>query len=95
MALPPKARSVTPCAEGLAERLSDRRNCWNPATEASASSIRPDAVAGIFALRTLAVRRGELIRETAYLVDVLRPLLPAIFKEWKIGEDLVEYVRAD
>lgn len=59
------------------------------------ADVLPDAVAGVFALRTLAVRRGELIRETAYLVDVLRPLLPAIFKEWKIGEDLAEYVRED
>ena len=43
VALPPSARNVTPCAEGLDERLSDRRNCWNPATPASTSSIRPDA----------------------------------------------------
>jgi hypothetical protein len=59
------------------------------------ADVLPDAVTGVFALRTLAVRRGELIRETAYLVDVLRPLLPAIFEEWKIGEDLAEYVRED
>ena len=41
---PPSARSVTPCAEGLALRLSERRNCWNPATLLSASSIRPEAL---------------------------------------------------
>jgi hypothetical protein len=27
-ALPPSARRVAPCAEGLADRLSERRNCW-------------------------------------------------------------------
>ncbi len=43
VALPPSARKVTPCADGLAERLSDRRNCWKPATPDSASSIRPEA----------------------------------------------------
>ncbi|QYU71256.1 hypothetical protein J4558_08505 [Leptolyngbya sp. 15MV] len=41
LALPPSARRVTPCALGLAERLSERRNCWNPATAPSTSSIRP------------------------------------------------------
>jgi hypothetical protein len=38
-----RARSVTPCAEGLAERLSDRRNCWKPATSESARSTVPEA----------------------------------------------------
>ena len=41
-AFPPSARSVAPCAEGLAERLSERRNCWKPAASASTSSMRPD-----------------------------------------------------
>ena len=45
VALPPSARNVAPCAEALAERLSDRRNCWNPATADSASSIRPEGTA--------------------------------------------------
>ena len=44
-ALPPRLRSVMPCALGLAERLSERRNCWKPGMRASASSRRPDAVA--------------------------------------------------
>ena len=53
-ALPPSERSVTPWAEGLEERLSERRNCWKPATDESTSSIRPDALARI-ASRSISV----------------------------------------
>ncbi len=62
---------------------------------APTNTVLPDAVTGVFALRTLAVMRGELLRETAYLVDVVRPLLPEVFQEWNIGEDLAEFIRPD
>lgn len=57
-----------------------------------AVAVQPEAVCGVFALRTLAVMRGELLRETAYLLEVVRPLLPAVFKEWNIGADLAAFV---
>ena len=42
-ALPPSARKVAPWLVGLAERASERRNCWKPAMSRRMSSSRPDA----------------------------------------------------
>jgi hypothetical protein len=55
----------------------------------------PDAVTGVFALRTLALMRSELLRETAYLIEVVRPLVPEVFREWNIGEDVAAFIRPD
>ena len=53
-AFPPRLRKVTPCAVGLAERLSDRRNSCNPATVCNASSNRPEGL-------SISAARGILV----------------------------------
>jgi hypothetical protein len=59
------------------------------------TAVLPDAVSGVFALRTLAVMRGELLRETAFLLEIVRPLVREVFQEWNIGEDVAEFIRPD
>lgn len=56
-----------------------------------ANPIGPDALVGIFALRTLALERGEMLRETHYLLSIVRQAIEPAVDLWGISTQLYAF----
>ena len=70
--------------------IADLRNFAGPFPRLE-GAIGPDALAGVFALRTLALTRGEMLRETHYLVSTIRQSIPEAVDFWGISKRLLAY----